>query len=225
MNHFLYADDTCVLAPSPSGLQKLLNICSKYAEENCLIFNESKTKCLCFKPQKFKNLYLPTLYLNNQSLLYVTEVKYLGILLSANFKDDIDILRHVKYMYSSGNLIVNRFKHCSSEVKHLLFKTFCISLYGCMLWSIFSNESIKKCCVAFNNIYRALFNIKRGESISHQYVSNNIDSFTVLLRKSIHGFMCRLGASDNVILKCIYSSQHYMFASTLHTKWRHDLYL
>ena len=30
MNHCIYADDICVLAPSPHGLQKLLNICELF---------------------------------------------------------------------------------------------------------------------------------------------------------------------------------------------------
>ena len=29
-NHMFYADDLCVTAPSPSGFQALLNICSKF---------------------------------------------------------------------------------------------------------------------------------------------------------------------------------------------------
>ena len=40
-NHLLYADDTCVIAPSPAGLQILLDICSSYAYSHTLIFNES----------------------------------------------------------------------------------------------------------------------------------------------------------------------------------------
>ena len=33
-NHVFYADDICVIAPSPSGLQGLLNICAKFGFEN-----------------------------------------------------------------------------------------------------------------------------------------------------------------------------------------------
>ena len=34
INHMFYADDICVIAPSPSGLQGLLNICAKFGVEN-----------------------------------------------------------------------------------------------------------------------------------------------------------------------------------------------
>ena len=38
VNHFFYADDSMVLAPTARGLQHLLDICQRYAEENELIF-------------------------------------------------------------------------------------------------------------------------------------------------------------------------------------------
>ena len=44
----------------------------------------------------------------------------------------------------------------------------------------------KRVVVVFNNIYRALFGILRGESISAIYVNNNIDSFGVLVRKHVY---------------------------------------
>lgn len=225
MNHFLYADDTCILSPSPSAQQKLLDICSEYAKENCLIFNESKTKSMCFLPSKLTQLFIPCLYLNGKSLVFVKEIKYLGLNLSSDFKDDCDILRHIKYIYSRGNLIVNRFKQCSSDVKHLLFKTFCISMYGCMLWSCYTDNVLRKCCVAFNNIYRALFKINNRVSISKEYVTQNVNSFAVLRRKSAYNFLCRLRDSQNTIVQVIYSSQHFIYNSTLNTKWHTILYL
>ena len=37
INHLMYADDTCTLAPSATTLQKLLSICSMYAQDNSII--------------------------------------------------------------------------------------------------------------------------------------------------------------------------------------------
>lgn len=39
VNHLVYADDMCLLAPSPHGLQKLLKICDNYAENHDIIYN------------------------------------------------------------------------------------------------------------------------------------------------------------------------------------------
>ena len=38
INHFLFADDAVVLAPSARGLQQLLDACSKFAVTHMFIF-------------------------------------------------------------------------------------------------------------------------------------------------------------------------------------------
>ena len=52
INHLLYAEDTCSIAPCPTALQKLLDICSAYAVSHTITFNVKKTMCMCmcFKP-------------------------------------------------------------------------------------------------------------------------------------------------------------------------------
>ena len=57
----------------------------------------------------------------------------------------------------------------------------------------------KKAAVAYNNVFRKLLGIKRGESISAIYATSNIDAFQVLNRKSLYSFMNRLSLSDNII--------------------------
>jgi len=67
------------------------------------------------------------------------------------------------------------------------FTVYCIYLlyiqnvYGCHFWSKYKQHSYKHAVVAINNIYRNLFGILGGESLSAIYVNNNIDSFGVLL--------------------------------------------
>jgi hypothetical protein len=55
---------TCVIAPSPSGLQGLLNICTKFGLENNVEYNHIKSLCMVFKPCGFKfNLKCPDIYI------------------------------------------------------------------------------------------------------------------------------------------------------------------
>ena len=46
INHFLFADDAVVFAPSAKGLKKLLDACSKFAVTLNVIFNVNKSQCL-----------------------------------------------------------------------------------------------------------------------------------------------------------------------------------
>ena len=55
-NHLVYADDTVLLAPSPTALQKLIDICVRFANSHCLLYNKKKTKYMCIKPNILQNL-------------------------------------------------------------------------------------------------------------------------------------------------------------------------
>ena len=61
-NHVFYADDICVIAPSPSGLQGLLNICAMFGLVNDVEYNPIKSLCMVFKPRGF-NLKCPDIYI------------------------------------------------------------------------------------------------------------------------------------------------------------------
>ena len=104
MNHLMYADDTCVLAPCPMALQKLLNICSNFADVNSIVFNEGKTKLMCFKPKCMSNLSVPAVSLNGKPINIVNSQKYLGIVLNDELSDEPDIKRHVRGLYCRGNV-------------------------------------------------------------------------------------------------------------------------
>ena len=224
MTHLLYVDDTCVIAPSPAGLQILLDICSSYAASHTLIFNESKTKCLCIKPKSLKDLFIPSVYLKGKALTFVHVQKYLGIFLDDTMSDKPDIARHVKGIYTRGNLLLNRFRHCSDDVKNSLFKTFCSNAYGSVLWSKYSTNTLQRCIVAFNDVYRFLFKSRRGVSISQIYVTNGIDSFNIYRRKNIYSFRQRLFKSENLLIQTIVHSD-YFNSSPITDKWHSVLYL
>ena len=219
-----YADDTCILASSPKALQNLLNICSDFAYTNDVVFNESKTKLMCYKPSCWPHLHVPDIVLNTKAISIVKEHRYLGILLQNNQNDEDDMKRHVKAIYSRGNILVDRFRNCSTNVKNYLFRAYCSNAYGCQLWATYRKPMYQKVKVAYNDVYRKLLNIRRGESISTVYVSHNIDSFCVLLRKLVYSLKCRLCSSENELIKSVMHVSVFG-NSKLSTKWNSILYL
>ena len=48
LNHLCYADALCLISLSSAGMQKLLNLCSKYAVNHSLTSNSKKWFSLCF---------------------------------------------------------------------------------------------------------------------------------------------------------------------------------
>ena len=58
----------------------------------------------------------------------------LGAFITDKCSDDV-VIKQMRSIYARGNaLIIRHFKHCSEEVKSLLFKTYCTGCYCSALW-------------------------------------------------------------------------------------------
>ena len=198
MNHYFYADDMCLLSPSPIGLQQLINVCTKYGIEHDIIFNPIKTKCVAFLPNRYK-LSVPTVSLDGDDLVhvYTDNIKYLGVILSNNLKDDSDIMRQLRCLYASSNILLRKFAHCSLDVKLKLVQSFCLNLYCSSLWCVYTKQSLTKIRVAYNNIFRKLL----GYRANTMFVNHRIDGFDASVRKSCFKFrqralLCAVPHSD-----------------------------
>ncbi len=86
-------------------------------------------------------------------------VKYLGNVISADMKDDLDIMRQCRQLYAQGNALARRFHMYSDIVKVTIVRSYCSSLYTSQLWWKYRVSSIKKLYVAYNNAFRMLFRL------------------------------------------------------------------
>jgi len=84
----------------------------------------------------------PNFILNGQQLQFVTEFRYLGHYIKDNMKDDADIKREIRNMYSRTNMLLLRFGKCSLTVKMCLFRSYCLCLYGTALWSKYNATTL-----------------------------------------------------------------------------------
>ena len=72
MNHVMYADDICLMAPNAIGLQKMLDVCFDLCLKNNVMFHHVKSVCVIFKPKNSK-LSCPSVRLNSN--IFKTLVK------------------------------------------------------------------------------------------------------------------------------------------------------
>ena len=79
LNQLCYADDLCLINISSAGVQKLLNLCSKYAVDHSLTYNAKKMFCYVFASRSVK-ISRPQLYLDTLVIPHVSECKYLGVI-------------------------------------------------------------------------------------------------------------------------------------------------
>ena len=101
----------------------------------------------------------------NSSILFcgrylplLNELLHLGHILTYNLSDDRDILLKCKDMIRKANSLLCSFSNLSPIVLTCLFRSVCLSLYGCALWNI-SSKCLKMLEVSFNKILRRIWNL------------------------------------------------------------------
>ena len=159
---FCYADDTVLLAPCASALRVMLNICCSYASTHGLKFNPEKSQLICFR-LRHTHPCSATIKFHDTTLPYSNEVTHLGHVLSYNLDDTPDIVRAVRDINRRVNSILCTFN--AFCVKCFLVKSYCLSLYGCPLWTL-SSSPLKIIETALNKLLRKLWNLPRNSHTS-----------------------------------------------------------
>ena len=178
-----YADDIVLLAPCQSALRTMLSICSNFATAHKLEFNTSKTQLICFR--KTRHCSFPVLIHLNGHLLHPSDkVVHLGHILTYNLRDTDDILRSCKDLNRKANYILLTFKAVDPFVKSFLIKSFCLSLYGCCLWTL-SSPDIHTLVVSLNHILRKVWCLPRN---SHSAIGNCLARIPMVINSLLKRF-------------------------------------
>ena len=205
VNHFMYADDVVLLAPSVKGLQKLVNECTKYGDKFDITFNRLKSNSMIVSDRKLKPADFPCIYMNKELLEYVNKAKYLGHVIHCTLSDSDDIERQTKSLYVKANVISRKFKLCNDYVKSQLFRTYCTNMYCCNVWGKYTATAIKKIQTAYNNSFRMIMQLPKFCSASEMFTFSNVPGFNAVLRRQRFSLLNRLGSSNNRILNSILS--------------------
>ena len=221
-NHLMYADDLCLLAPTAAALQRLIDICVEVGNDLDVIFYPKKSNFIVFKPASL-SLNIPPIVLLDKVLPAVRTVKYLGVLLNESNSDDDEILSQCRRLYARCNLLLRKFRRCSESVKKHLFITFCSPLYCMPLWFNFRMSALKKLNVAFNNVFRFIFNLDRRCSASAMFAFRHVNSFPALLRNAVFRFRQRVFNSCNVLVFTLVRNFD-IFTGPMFSYWRSILY-
>ena len=132
-----YSDDVVLLSLSASGLRLMLRVCEYFASSHDLLFNPFKPQFIQFYHHSHLRMNLSILFCGRY-LPLLNEVLHLGHILTYNLSDDRDILSKCKDMIRKANSLLCSFSNLSPIVLTYLFRSFCLSLYGCALWNISS---------------------------------------------------------------------------------------
>ena len=225
VNHLCYADDMILLSPTPHGLQNMIDICADYAKGHDILFNTRKSVCMAILHSLFKNMNLPEIVLCDKVLSYVNSYKYLGYHISntPSKSDDLELHHQYRLLCCRANSLIRKFALCSHSVKKCLDNTYCSNVCRVHLWHSYHVAVLRKFIVCFNNAARMFFGYDRFCSASNMFVSECIDNFGALRRKSVFGFIVRLQQSDNDVIQRMYNSD-LTITSSIRRAWLDVLY-
>ena len=221
VNHMLYADDVVLFAPSAKGLQKLLDFSHTYGCNHDIEFNHSKSCVMYIDSRKAGNAQIMTI--GGKILNVVTSFSYLGHIICNDLSDDADLKAKTRQMYAKSNTLRQKFHMCSTAVKVKLFTAYFSNVYMCALWVNYRKTTFHQFMVAYNNSYRILNRLPMRCSASGMFATDNVNSCTCVIRKSIFSLMTRIALSLNPIVKSIVGGDVYC-TSALRNLWTSLLY-
>ena len=135
-----YADDVILLSPSQRAMSSMINICKRYADEYLIKFNGKKCQSIIFT--KGNNEFQPKFYVDDQEIVCVKEMIYLGYSIKGD-RSDPNVLPIVCDFNRKVNAFLGDLGCLSSEVKASLFQQYCTSLYGILFSQLYHAEADK----------------------------------------------------------------------------------
>ena len=122
--------------------------------------------------------------------------KYVGI-----NADDTMIEKSVSKLSSNFNYLMSIFKDCGYEIKYKLFKTFCMDLYGCVLWKLMGN-CINRFFTTWRKCIRQLLGLPIKTHRKYLHVLVNDIPIDAKVHKRFLNFDSVLKSSNPVVKLC-----------------------
>ena len=158
-----FADDLCLLSPTRSAMQELLDVCQKYCSEFNLTFNTKKSKTLIFgNPGSV----IKPLNLNGNEIEIVAEWRYLGTTIVSGKYLSFSAKFELRAFYCSANSLLSAKAKPDEMVLMSLLFTICVpTITYASEVKEFSSAEMHSCHVAMNDAIRRIFGYNRWESI------------------------------------------------------------
>ena len=160
----LYADDMLLISASIIDLQLMLDHCGLIGDGLGMKFNSSKCKCIVVGPNSISHK--ATLTLKEKHILWVDEIKYLGLWLSSNKCFKINLNETRRNFFVSVNCSLSKCKYTCDMVKLQLMESHCLPILMYALESLNIKQSeVKEINSWWNSVYRKIFGYNKWESV------------------------------------------------------------
>ena len=124
-----------------------------------------------------------------------------------SLNDDDDIKREIQNLYIRTNMVISRFRRCSTRVKRVLFRSYCLCFYDIALWKHYSVTVLSKFKSCYHKCIKKLFGFSRSDSMSGILMQLSLPSFDTIIHNSRVLFESHCSLSGNTVTMhlCSYS--------------------
>ena len=206
--------ETPLLAPSASALRTMLDICSSFAVFWKMEFNDNKTELISFTAPGVSSTH-PTILFNNIHLTYSDQVLHLRHILTNELDDAADILRATREINRKINFLLHTFDSIDVITKTFLFKSYCLPVYGCSLWSL-GSPSIKTIDVALNKILCKVWKLSTRSHTGVVCCVAHVSTISNILFQCFHFLLSKASSSSSTLIRTIFSDStfHLLFSAS-----------
>lgn len=197
-----YADDIILLAPSARAMRRMLYICDRFGEKYDVTFNNKKSKCINFTPlSKARSVTAPqpSFEIGGNMIENVDRWPHLGHIFSAHLTDNDDIMTRRNCFIGQANSFLCNFSMLDPQTRHMLFRLYCSSHYGCVLWQL-SNSTIEEYCIAWRKCVRRIWSLPYNSSrLNVSLISDSLPVFDEICRRAMNFVFSCLNSDSELI--------------------------
>ena len=192
-----YADDILLIAPTVYSLRWMLKVCDNFGFEVNVSFNPDKYQLLNFTKSREQGIIGIT---HNNVFIKVTIVyKHLGHYIGQDAESFL-------YRNAIDNLIINvngilsLFSNAHTTVKYCLFQSYCMSMYGAVLWN-FNSVGFKKVCTTWRKCIRHVFQLSNMTHSRYLPLICKYVPIKLNIYRRFNRFLYSIVNSDNSIVR------------------------
>ena len=122
-------------------LNHMANICEQFSSDYDITFNATKCKLIVFGADGDDDV---SVSIDGKPVVQGSSDSHLGFLIGNNKDvDSKNIDSAINQIYGRINLLLRQFGKANCDIIYYLFKSYCMSLYGCALFN-FASRNITK---------------------------------------------------------------------------------
>ena len=153
MGAFGYADDVILIAPTKRSMNVLLDICTDFSRDLQVKFNPNKSKLIAYP--KSNSDHDLSITFDGQRVYAKSHDIHIGHIIGDNVSEPTITGARNEFI-KKVNVLISYFNSTYIETKYKLFKVYCMSLYGSVLWD-FSSSYVNVFNTAWRKCIRRLY--------------------------------------------------------------------